>query len=273
MRSTLFTTVIFAIAISCMLTLPDNVFGQENLLEVEGGIKISDVNNTSPDPGTIRWTGTDFQGWNGVVWVSLGKFKIQSIITDIDGNEYRTIQIGVREWMAENLRTTRYRNGTPIPKVLDNSNWSNLASGAYCWYNNDSSSYDNTYGKLYNWYAVIDTSGLCPTGWHVPSDNDWTALTNSLEQPFVGAKLKEEGTAHWINNNPCVTNESGFSALPGGSRGADGSFTSIGEIADFWSNTSTTSTLAWYRELNSGCNFSKNDPDKRSGLSIRCLKD
>jgi uncharacterized protein (TIGR02145 family) len=131
-------------------------------------------------------------------------------VTDVDGNIYKTIGIGSQIWMAENLMTTKYRDATPIPNITSS------LSGAYCWYNNDSATYKNTYGALYNWYAV-NTGNLCPVGWHVPTYSEWNTLI-SFEGgcAIAGGYLKETGTAHWVSPNTGATNKSQFSALPGG---------------------------------------------------------
>jgi uncharacterized protein (TIGR02145 family) len=128
-------------------------------------------------------------------------------VSDIDGNYYKTIQIGSQIWMAENLKTTRYNDGSNIPLVTDNTAWSNLTTPGYCWYNNDAATYKNVYGALYNWYAV-NTGKLCPSGWHVPSEYEWTLLVNYLGGVYAaGGKLKETGTTHWYSPNAgaCTT--------------------------------------------------------------------
>lgn len=130
--------------------------------------------------------------------------------------------------MAQNLRTTKYKNGDAVPNVSNNFDWSNLGSGAYCWYTN-SNGFEQPYGKLYNWYAVIDSRGLCPTGWHVPSDAEWTTLTDYLGGTSIaGGKMKETSTTHWISPDSGATNESGFTGLPGGNRNSDGTFLFLG---------------------------------------------
>ena len=140
------------------------------------------------------------------------------IVTDSDGNLYNTVTIGTQCWLTENLKTTRYNDGSQIPKVSDPLAWSNLITPAYCWYNNDSSSYMAAYGAMYNWYTVA-TGKLCPDGWHVPTDGDWTKLTDYLcGNSMSSAKLKEAGNMHWNNPNGESTNTSGFTALPGGYR-------------------------------------------------------
>ena len=134
--------------------------------------------------------------------------------TDIDGNVYHTVTIGTQIWMVENLKTTRYNDGSPIPFVTDSSSWSNLTTPGYCWYNNDTTN-KNTYGALYNWFAV-NTGKLAPTGWHVPTDDEWTTLTTYLGgESIAGGKLKETGTTHWRTPNAGATNEIGFTASSG----------------------------------------------------------
>ena len=136
-----------------------------------------------------------------------------NIVKDIDGNIYHTVTIGNQVWMVENLKTTRYNDGTAIPNVTDSSVWSKLSTPAYCWYNNDASSYKATYGALYNWYAV-NVQKLCPKGWHVASNAEFYALNSFLDGEC--GKLKEAGTIHWYSPNKGATNETGFTALPGG---------------------------------------------------------
>ena len=117
--------------------------------------------------------------------------KAQTTVTDIDGNVYRTVKIGTQVWMAEKLKTTRYRNGDPIPNVTDNPQWISLKTGALCWYKNDEAN-KATYGSLYNWFAVADSRNIAPVGWHVPSDEEWTTLTTCLGgEFFAGGKLIE----------------------------------------------------------------------------------
>ncbi len=150
--------------------------------------------------------------------------------TDGDYNIYPVVTIGTQTWMAENLKTTRYNDGTVIPNVTDNATWSTTTSGSYCDYLN-TPAYSTTYGKLYNWYAVgsTNTKNVCPTGWHVPIDAELTTLQSFLGGEIVaGGKLKEKGTTHWLTPNTSATNETGFTALPGGYRSASGTFGFMG---------------------------------------------
>ncbi|MCO5234002.1 MAG: fibrobacter succinogenes major paralogous domain-containing protein [Chitinophagales bacterium] len=198
-------------------------------------------------------------------------------VTDIDGNKYATIQIGNQVWMADNLRTTRYNDGTPVPNITNNSEWSKLTTGAYVYYNNDAS-HNATYGKLYNWYAV-NTGKLCPQGWHVPTDTEWTQMSTYLGTN-VGGKLKAtgntaDGTGLWILPNSGATNESGFTGLPGGYRGSlDGKYNNMGNNGYWWSSTEYTTGLAWGRDLDySNSTVGRNDDHKRGGFSCRCVRD
>ena len=169
-------------------------------------------------------------------------------VTDIDGNIYNSVTIGNQVWMAENLKTTKYQNGEAIPNVTDDTEWSNLVTGAYSDYNNDPSNSD-TYGRLYNWYAVDDSRNICPSGWHVPNYSEWTTLENYLGGYLVaGGKLKETGTTHWSSPNTGATNETGFTALPAGGRGSNpGDFIYLGERAVWW--TSKDSVTYWNPQI------------------------
>ena len=197
-------------------------------------------------------------------------------VTDIDGNVYHTVTIGTQTWMVENLKTTKYCNGNPITNVTDNANWAAFSMGAYCWYNNDAATYKETYGALYNWYAVADGRNIAPAGWHVPSDAEWTTLTDFLGgQIGAGGKLKQTGTIYWPDPN-ASTNSSGFTALPGGYRDyGDGTFNGIVNSGYFWSNTAVGPGDAWYRTLyytdaNVGRYYRSVKP---RGMSVRCVKD
>ncbi|HPT42635.1 MAG TPA: fibrobacter succinogenes major paralogous domain-containing protein [Paludibacteraceae bacterium] len=197
-------------------------------------------------------------------------------MVDIDGNRYNTVKIGDQVWMAENLKTTRYNDGTKIPVVPDSTNWMNLTTGARCYYNNDSTTYNSTYGPLYNWYAV-NTEKLAPTGWHVPTDEEWTTLTTYLGGLNVaGGKLKEKTYTHWSSPNTGATNETGFTAIPGGNRDKDNNFVGIGLFSAFWSSTIyPQQTAAWGRVIfwNSTTVNPNNSSNRLEGKSIRCVKD
>jgi len=213
-------------------------------------------------------------GYGSTISFSTREEAQTETITDIDGNTYRTIKIGNQWWMAENLKVEHYRNGDMIHLVSNNEDWENLTTGAYCSYNNDSN-YIDTYGLLYNWYAV-DNGNLSPEGWHVPTNTEWQILVDYLGgHSFAGGKLKEEGTIHWEIPNVNATNESGFTALPGGFRNKNGIFYSLGYYSYFWSSTETNDNNAWYRYL-SGSDMVSHVYDygvKGFGYSVRCVKD
>ena len=194
-------------------------------------------------------------------------------VTDIDGNVYNTVTIGTQVWMKENLKVSKYRNGDPIPTNLTDAAWGAATTGAYSIYNNDAAN-NTTYGKLYNWYAVVDSRNLCPVGWHVPSDAEWTTLENYLGgSAIAGGKLKSTSSL-WSEPNTGATNESGFSGLPGGLRYTDGPYEYFGNLGYWWSSTESSTTNAWNRALDYGFGFAnRNFNNKQFGLSVRCLRD
>lgn len=194
-------------------------------------------------------------------------------VYDIDGNQYEEVVIGTQTWLKPNLKTTKYNDGTTIPNVTDATTWSGLTSGAWVYYNNDAN-YNADYGKLYNGYAV-ETGNLCPTGWHVPTDAEWTVLTNYLGgETVAGGKLKEVGTVHWNSPNTGATDEVGFTALPGGQRAINGSFSLVRDYGYWWSATFFNSDYAYYRRMRSIIvNVARSNNLKSYGFSVRCLKD
>jgi uncharacterized protein (TIGR02145 family) len=213
-------------------------------------------------------------------------------LTDIDGNVYQTIRIGSQIWTVENLRTTKFSDGTIIPLVTDNTAWAGLTTPGYCWYSNDISN-KNTYGALYNWYA-LDTKKLAPTGWHIPTDAEWDTLQDYLisngynyDGTTTGNKVAKSMAAKtdWmISPNPPGTgdigtdlaknNNSGFSALPGGDRYSSAVFEYFGTMGTWWSDTEIDASSAWARSLsyvNSG--FSVSGGRKYFGFSVRLVRD
>lgn len=198
---------------------------------------------------------------------------------DFDNNIYPVVTIGSQTWMAENLKVTHYRNGDAIPIVTGNSQWIDLSTGAYCWYNNDVS-WKDAYGTLYNWYAVVDSRGLCPAGWHTPTDAEWTILTDHLGgYSIAGGKLMSTRTApdahpRWNSPNASATNISGFSAFPGGYRSSNGTFNYHGAYGYFWSSGEYSSGYAWGRYLYYfGADVYRDGSTKGRGRSVRCLRD
>ena len=193
-------------------------------------------------------------------------------VTDIDGNVYNTITIGTQCWMLENLKTTRYNDGVTIPNVTDNTEWSGLISGAWCYYNNDANN-NAVYGKLYNWYTV-NTGKLAPTGWHVPSEAEWTTLATYLGGTSVaGGAMKS--TALWSSPNTGATNSSGFTGLPAGNRvGSNGTFTNILQFGSFWSSSEINTSSAWSKYLQyNGSILTTGSTNMDVGISVRCIKD
>lgn len=190
-------------------------------------------------------------------------------LDDIDGNNYKTIKIGNQRWMAENLKTTKYYDGTKISQLSG----SNCEDPGFCWYNNDEKSYKDIYGALYNWYAV-NTSKLCPAGWRVPSTDDIRELLSNIEIGAVGG-LKESGTVHWISPNSDGTNETGFTALPGGCSYCNETFYEI-QLGGHWWTTSVTQNdpevargIALYYDYD---NLSWTYNSKEYCKSVRCFK-
>jgi uncharacterized protein (TIGR02145 family) len=178
--------------------------------------------------------------------------------------------------MVENLKTTKYNDGTAIPNVTDNTTWSALTDGAYCDYSN-LTAVSSTYGRLYNWYVIdpTNTKKVCPNGWHVTTDAEWTTLQNYLGgETLAGGKLKETGTTHWTSPNTGATNETGFTAIPGGYRNQSGSFGLLGTLGFWWTGTQGGATFAFYRYMsNTDSNLGSGDNDKHAGFYVRCLKD
>lgn len=213
-----------------------------------------------------------------------------AIATDIDGNEYNTVLIGNQCWMKENLRVTSYKNGVSIPNVTSNTFWSSISYGAYAWYENNAS-WDNIYGAMYNWHAVNDPYGLCPSGWHVPEKDDWDNLIYSvggsgspqgnllkscrqIGSPMGGDCTTTEHPRWDQHNTHFGTDDFGFSALPGGRRDGDGIFLELGGTGCWWSSTVNTSFSSKFLFLNynyGGIFISSGN--KRYGFSVRCIKD
>ena len=205
-------------------------------------------------------------------------YSVGSGVTDVNGNFYNSIIIGTQEWMQSNLKVTQYSNGDPITLNLSDTEWQASTSGAAANYNDVLSS-GTTYGKLYNWYAVNDNRGVCPTGWHVPTDTEWTTLETTLGgASTAGMKLKDDGTIDlstglWMTGAEPATNASGFTALPGGYRYFSGTYNGQGAWANFWTNTATGPDYAWDRELfYNNSTSGRTALDKHTGLSVRCLK-
>ncbi len=203
-------------------------------------------------------------------------------VSDIDGNTYKTIQIGAQTWMAENLRVTKYRNGSSISIVLDSTQWRSRTTGAWSYYNNDTAK-NIPYGKLYNWYAVVDTGRICPSGWHVPTDAEWNTLvgkldsayspTNALQSTSAGSRMKSTGTLYWTGSNQGATNSAGFSAVESRNRSSNGPFGGDGN-AYWWSATETSTSNAIFRNvMTDNGSVNRGDDNKKMGFAVRCIKD
>jgi len=213
-------------------------------------------------------------------------------VRDIDGNYYNTLKTGTQIWMTENLKTTRYKDGTAIPVVTDNTEWSNLTTPGYCWYNNDEANFKNVYGAMYNWYT-LNTGNLCPVDWHIPSDAEWTTLENYLiannynyDGTTSGNKIAKSLASGFgwtssittgaVGNTdyPAKRNATGFTTLPGGYRNDDGTFIDIGKDGGWWSATESVATEAWDRYLYYDNSYViRGTYSKKNGFSVRCLKD
>ncbi len=266
------------------------------------GIITGTINETDPVFGTsiaASLTGADTNKWNRAdnilktymdelnlldqlvdkfLWV-LDSSEARGLVKDIDGNLYKAVIIGTQTWMAENLITTRLNDGTPIPNVADDSEWRNLSSPAYCWYSSDSVADGSIYGPLYNWYTV-NTGKLCPAGWHVPTDTEWTTLSDYLGGTAVaGGKLKATGTIQdgdglWFSPNNGATNETGFAALPGGHRTSYGEFFTAMLFGYWWSATEYETNIVWCRYIHYYfSDLSTESYPRAYGLSVRCVKD
>lgn len=195
-------------------------------------------------------------------------------ILDIDGNSYSIIKIGEQWWMAENLKTKKFRNDEDIPQLGGSGNWTTAASAAFCNYDNDTEK-ASTFGRLYNYYAVSDGRKICPDGWHIPTNDNWETLVEYLGgNDVAGGKMKQEGTDTWNSPNNEATNESGFSALPGGVRNATtGNFAGLGSTGSWWTATQSGGENAWVWGLSTMNGSIPNyDLDKNTGLSVRCIK-
>jgi uncharacterized protein (TIGR02145 family) len=263
--------------------------------EVDGDVRneiqdLTQVLTESNDAGNLAITNlanpVSAQDAATKAYVDLLEAEVEALkgVKDIDNNRYDIIRIGTQTWMSENLKTTRYNDGTVIPLVTDGTAWEDSSTNnaaAYCWFAAPNESTNLiTYGALYNWYAINTTTNgnknVCPTGWHVPTDGEWTTLTTYLGgEGVAGSKIKEAGLAHWITPNTGATNESGFAGLPGGYRNYKGTFYSIGSYGYWRSSTEYNASNAWYRILNfnNGNVYRDSNGNKGGGLSVRCLRD
>lgn len=202
----------------------------------------------------------------------------EKTLKDIDGNIYQTVTVGTQFWMAENLKTTKYNDGTAIPLVTDDKAWEALSTPGYCWYKNDPATCKTNYGAIYNWYTV-STGKLCPEGWHVPTYSEWNTLTTFLGvatgsvSSVAGEKLKGTGTNNWLNADGSI-NKSDFISLPGGYRNDDGSFSTNGNYCRWWMSAEWNISTVWGRFMNYGYGGGVNSyVGMREGFSVRCIRD
>ena len=220
-----------------------------------------------------------------LVLFSYGCKNDMSMVTDVDGNSYHTVKIGTQTWMVENLKTTKFNDGTPIPSIRDSASWKASLSPGYCFYKNDSAKNKSTYGALYNWYAV-NTGKLAPKGWHIPTDAEWTVLIN-----YVGSKYDTScsaakalaNNATWaldasgcsVGNDLSKNNGSGFTAIPGGIRNVSPTtYASLDSCGSWWSSTQVVPGWAWRMSLfNNYGDVGRGNDFVQTGLSVRCVKD
>lgn len=199
-----------------------------------------------------------------------------AIVKDFDNNDYHVVRVGTQLWTKENLKTTSFTDGTPIPLVSGIAAWQSLSTAGYCWYENNSTEYKDVYGALYNWFT-IEEGNICPEGWHVPTDNDWIILENYLGGSTpAGGKSKETGTVHWKTPNTGATNVSGLTALPGGQRLDDGTFEHLYYQGFWWTSTVYPSgtTDAWSRRMQHDSDkIFRSNVNKGNGQSVRCVRD
>lgn len=229
------------------------------------------VSSCSEDDNPLFTAGADYA--DGAIYdKSDGDSDGSTGSMDYNGYTYKVVRIGNQWWMAENLRTTRYNDGSVIPNVTDEDGWSDLTTGAWCDYNNDPGT-GAEYGKIYNWFAV-NTGKLAPPGWRVPKNEEWESLSIYLGGELAaGGPMKEEGTAHWNSPNSGATNESGFTALGGGGRFDFGPFYAMGDNAFFWASSGSGDSNAWYRTItSSGTRLVRNFDDRTAGYSVRCVQ-
>lgn len=294
---------------------------------IDGYVYLESGGYTSTTNGAyelLACTGSDaLSGWyyegNGLCWANMQAVTLVAGVntlditgldcvtygqpgaggTDQEGEAFTSVINGSQEWMSENLSTAIYQDGTPIPQVTDPNEWEALTIGAWCWYNNDSATYAATFGRLYNWYAVAgiyDAASeanpalrkkLAPTGWHVPSDAEWSTMIIFLDPAvdewvndnIAGGKMKtigtiQDGAGLWNEPNEMASNVSGFSGVPGGYRNDNGDYNNVGSNGFWWSSSEFISSVAWSRVLSyyDGVAF-RNGYNEHFGCSVRCLRD
>jgi uncharacterized protein (TIGR02145 family) len=251
----------------------DNTIVAEDELTIDQDTNIV-VSISGLSPNTTYHYRLRAENVDGISYGDDLTFKTLMVVTDIDGFKYESIEIGTQVWLTSNLKTSRYRNGNVIPLTASDYTWANTSSGAYCSYGNENANV-SLYGALYNWYAVVDPRGLCPTGWHVPTNEDWTTLTAYLGGLEIsGGKMKETGFDFWFEPNSGATNSSGFKAKGAGFRDYTGTYADFKMLAYIWSSSEYSSTHGIARKFFydfPSVSFAGNF--KNSGFSVRCIKD
>jgi uncharacterized protein (TIGR02145 family) len=257
----------------CWSTSPNPII-QDNITTDGAGTGMFTSSIKWLTPGTTYYVRA--YATNSSTTIYGNEIKFTTKVTDIDGNDYSIISIGTQVWMAENLKTTKFVNGdiigTTVPSSLDIRSQN---APLYQWAWDGIENIVAAYGRLYTWYAVNDSRKLCPDGWHVPSDNEWTTLTDWLGGLSIsGGKLKETANSHWLNPNIGATNETGFTALPGGYRLNNGTFAGLSSDGIWWSSSESNLNEAPTRAMgNSYANVNTGINSKQSGYSVRCLRD
>lgn len=242
-------------AIIAALTLAIAAFGQDTLYIYQTDGEISKLSTTDID--------------------SIIFYRPGTTITDADGNVYETIRIGSQTWMAENLRTTKFRNGDDIATTNPVRDIQEEIAPKYQWAYDGLTANAPVYGRLYTWYAITDERGVCPANWHVPTDSEWTTLIDVLGgADLAGGKLKAIGYLYWESPNTGANNNSSFNARAAGYSFSAGGFTELGNTANFWTATPELEDFAWYRSLSyNSAVVSKYNITRKYGYSVRCIKD
>ena len=265
--------VTYAVVATMLLPI---LASSQTLMVVEGSVVLGNDTTANPPPGALRFDGSDFQGWDGVKWISLSIGNVIENSVDGSGGGYPSLQIGSQVWMAKNLDTKRLNDGTDIDLVTDGTEWGGLSAPGMCYYQNGEMENAPTYGALYNWFAV-ETEKLCPVNWRVPGLEDWNILINYLgTQIAAGGALRATGVELWKFPNAGATNSSEFTGQPAGFRHDNGSFNSLTMWTYWWaSNTDETNTdNSWYVTTGyGGPGINTTSSPKVWGLSVRCIRE
>jgi uncharacterized protein (TIGR02145 family) len=262
-----------AVTVSNLTNIEDAPDNQTNSVIISSANIDTPLSATGLVKGTYRVYAKDAS--NNLSGPSSDNVTIAGLV-DIDRNAYSTVVIGTQNWMAENLKVTKYRNGDNITNITNNSAWTSNTSGAYGVYLNDETTHLNSHGRLYNWHAVDNSTGvLCPEGWHVPTTNEYNTLSAYLGGNSVaGREMKETGTTYWQSSNTSVTNSSGFSGRGGGFRNhANGTYNYLNQYTWFWVANQINSTMAYYFALATNESVNISYSHKKYGFSVRCLED